>query len=164
MASRLLVLAMLVLALASCKRSAREWPPSMRTASADEVPAEVRAAKGDVALFVLYASWCSSCREELPGLDSLGKQRGVRFLAYSLDEEPQDFAEMLGERRYAFAFARIVPVDNAALRARVRELGGAYRDSIPYVAVLDRKGRLVREWSSNAPARDVERTIELLLE
>jgi thiol-disulfide isomerase/thioredoxin len=156
------VIVLILIALVACKRRVHDWPPAMRTASPAEMVGHVRAAKGEAVLFVLYASWCTSCRRELPAIDALGKRPGVRVLAYSLDEEPEDFGEMLEERAPSFPLVRLFPAgDSDALAARVRELGGDYRASIPYVAVFDRRGTLLGEWSGNAPPRDIDAALTL---
>jgi thiol-disulfide isomerase/thioredoxin len=52
-------------------------------------PQRLDSLRGSVAVISFWATWCGPCREELPRLSQLQRQyadRGVRFLAISIDE------------------------------------------------------------------------------
>jgi peroxiredoxin len=159
--------AALVLACAGCRRAShKDWPPAMVTATPEQTAARVRAAKGDVVVFVLYASWCTGCRAEIPGVDSVSAKlagRGLTVMAFSLDEDPVDYDEMLAGHKPTFPLVRVEPMRNADLVAAVRGLGGSYSESIPYTAVFDRQGNLVREWKDGVGARELEQAVSPLL-
>ncbi len=162
----LLVLA-LVAMCASCKKRKEEaWPASMRSVAPSAIATDVHAAKGSAVLFVLYASWCHSCREELPDIEALADKRradGLKLLAYSLDEDPGDFSEMLRDHPYRFDLVRLTPPGGPDLTASIHELGGTFRGSIPYAAVFGRDGRLVAE-STGASPDVLERAVTKALE
>jgi thiol-disulfide isomerase/thioredoxin len=165
---RCAVLVGLVATLPSgCRRATqKDWPPAMTTATPEQAAARVRAAKGEVVVFVLYASWCSGCRAEIPGVDSVSSKlsgRGMEVMAYALDEDPVDYDEMLADHTPSFPLVRVAPMTNADLVAAVRGLGGSYGESIPYTAVFDRQGTLVREWKDGVGARELEQTVSPLL-
>ncbi|UPT76035.1 MAG: TlpA family protein disulfide reductase [Elusimicrobiota bacterium] len=48
------------------------------------------ASRGKPVLVVFWATWCDSCREEMPALEKLSGRANGRFvvLAPSLDEDP----------------------------------------------------------------------------
>jgi peroxiredoxin len=163
-----LCLAFLILAVPQlgCRRATHQWPPAMTTATPAQTAASVRAAKGDVVVFVLYASWCTSCRAEIPRIDAMAGKlagRGVHVMAFSLDEDPGDYDEMLADHRPSFPLVRVEPMKNADLVAAVKDLGGSYTESIPYTAVFDRQGKLVREWRDGVAEDELERTVSPLL-
>ena len=156
-----------VFAAFGCRRATQhDWPTSMTTATPEQTAQAVRAAKGQVVVFVLYASWCSGCRAEIPGVDSVAAKlsgRGMRVMAYALDEDPADYDEMLSDHKPSFPLVRVEPMKNADLVAAVRGLGGSYGESIPYTALFDRDGKLVREWKDGVGASDLEQAVTPLL-
>jgi hypothetical protein len=89
--------------------------------------------------------------------------RGMHVMAFALDEDPVDYDELLAEHKPAFPLVRVEPMKNADLVAAVRGLGGSYGQSIPYTAVFDRQGNLVREWKDGVTAKDLEQTVTPLL-
>lgn len=147
------VFVLVALLSSGCKRHTETWPASMKTLAPAAVVHEVRAAKGSPVLLVLYASWCHSCRSELPDIEALAtrhRAEGLKLLAYSLDDDPNDFAEMLHERSYSFDFVRLAPPDGPALPRALDELGGSFRGAIPYVAVFDRQGKMLKDFTGGA--------------
>ena len=158
----------LVLALGACKkrRVSSDWPPNMRTTSATSASALVERAKGDVVLLVLYASWCSGCRAELPEVDRLGLKyegKGLRVVALSLDEDPQDYGELVSEQKLHFDLVRVAPLDNKELVRAIGAIGGTYSESIPYAALFDRQGKLAREWKDGSAGKQLDAAVTSLL-
>lgn len=150
-------LTLLVLFVGACKRSPRtkEWPAGMALEPAAQVVARVRA-PGAVTVFVIYASWCHSCRAELPMIADVAKAhaaKGLRVVALSTDEDPQDFAEMLAEQPIPFPLLRLERGPDGTLAAATKTFGGTYRNVIPYTALFDRSGALVKEWPEGDATR-----------
>jgi len=57
--------------------------------------------KGKVILLDIWASWCGPCREEMPLLDDMAarlKDKGIEFVAVSIDEEKAAAEAFLGAR------------------------------------------------------------------
>jgi thiol-disulfide isomerase/thioredoxin len=153
--------------LGGCKkRRVNEWPSSMHTTTAESASALVQRGKGDVVLLVLYASWCSGCRAELPDVDRVGLKyegKGLRVVALSLDEDPQDFGELVADQKLHFDLVRVAPMDNKALVRSIGVLGGSYGESIPYAALFDRTGKLTREWKDGSAGTQLETAVTSLL-
>ena len=157
----------LTIGLVGCKkRRVTDWPASMRTTTATSVSTLVQQDKGDVVLLVLYASWCSGCRAELPDVDRVGLKyegKGLRVVALSLDEDPQDYGELVSDQKLHFDLVRVAPLDNKELVRSIGSLGGTYGESIPYAALFDRSGKLVREWKDGSAGKELDLAVTSLL-
>src|SRR5205814_1742833 len=109
---------------------------------------------------------CPHCREELPMVDDVGAAfapLGVRTLAVSLDDDPEDFARLLEELSPRFPLVRVLAPAPGALADAMRAMGGHFRDTIPYVAIVDRNGHIARDWPPQHPSRhDLEESLRSL--
>lgn len=165
----LALLAVLTLASSSCRKRATpstDWPAGMKATTAHDSEDLVRSAKGSVVLYMLYASWCSGCRAELPGIDRLllkYKAQGLQLVALSLDDDPKDFDELLADQTLHFDLIRVAPVNNGELAIAIHDLGGNFVQAIPYAAVFNRSGKLVRDWPSGSLLGDIEKEIKASL-
>jgi thiol-disulfide isomerase/thioredoxin len=94
--------------------------------------------RGQVVLVNLWATWCGSCREEMPALERLYKtyrQRGLVVLGIDQGESAA----------VAAAFARKSGVHYPILIDEEQRYGGAYAAvGLPTSIVVDRQGRIVR--------------------
>jgi thiol-disulfide isomerase/thioredoxin len=81
-----------------------------------------------------WATWCESCREEMPSMDRLYREfkgKGFEIIAVNVKEKPQD----------ALAFARGLKVSYPLLMDTQGEVGllyGAF--GLPATYLIDRKG------------------------
>lgn len=144
-----LAAAVLAMATATGDHDVRGWPPGMRVQSPDEIPQLVRARRGQPVLVALYASWCDDCVAELPVIDDVDaryRARGLSVLAISLDDDPDDFAAMMRRPPRSLELVRAAPVDERVVADSMRRLGATWTGSIPYVALFDVSGKLLREW------------------
>jgi thiol-disulfide isomerase/thioredoxin len=135
-----------------------DWPPKLRTVEPEAAAAEIKATPGP-RLVVLWAAWCGDCRREMPDLDALAPiwaPRGLRILAYDIDETPEPLSRYLAARPLSLPFARLTTSDKSALQKMTAQLGGNYTGGIPYLALLDKSGKLVAEWTRGKPVDRAE--------
>ncbi len=72
---------------------ARPAPPETNT---QKMRALIAANKGKIVIVNVFASWCESCRAELPDLDSLGKKHpSVVIVGIDVDEKKEDMIPFL---------------------------------------------------------------------
>ncbi len=99
---------------------------------------------GRATIAVVFASWCTHCREEMPVLAELGaRQPQVRILGvnYRGHEEYEQRGDAVAVRRFVSEDApwlRVVPADDAVWAALGRP------PKVPTIYVFDRDRRLVR--------------------
>ena len=90
--SAALVLALLpAAALIGCGRGNSDLAPDFSLAARDGGTVTLSAQKGRVVLLNFWATWCDSCKDELPALQELQRARaagGFELLALSVDDEP----------------------------------------------------------------------------
>lgn len=97
--------------------------------------------RGKVVFLNFWATWCESCREEMPSMERLYREfkgKGLEIVAVNIKEKPQD----------ALAFARELKLTYPVLLDPEGEVGllyGAF--GLPATYVIDRKGvALARMW------------------
>lgn len=98
--------------------------------------------RGEVVVLNFWATWCPPCRAEIPGFIELQndlREKGVRFVGISLDEEGFDAVLPYAEKR---GINYDLVVDNG----RVARLYGGI-ESIPTTYLIDRSGRIRYEHS-----------------
>jgi len=145
-----------------------DWPAGLKVVTADEAVKEVVAARGKVTLLVYWAAWCPDCRHELPDLEAYAAElgpKGLRVLSYSIDEDPAPLTKLLAQGPIKLDYRRIAPNDKEAIIRATRTVGGAYTGGIPYMALFDKSGKLVREWTRGKPVprAEMEQIIKSLL-
>lgn len=97
--------------------------------------------RGKVVFLNFWATWCESCREEMPSMERLYKEfkgKGLEIVAVNIREKPRD----------ALAFARELKLSYPVLLDPEGEVGllyGAF--GLPATYLIDRKGVvLARMW------------------
>ncbi|MFT3706560.1 MAG: TlpA disulfide reductase family protein [Archangium sp.] len=117
--------------------------------------------KGKVVVVNFWATWCPPCREEMPYLLSLVKEReanGVVLVAVNNDD-------LDGQREAVTNFVRQYPDLKKWVALGRPEIGMAYQvEALPSVYVLDRKGRLVASHRGQATESQLRRWIEKAME
>ena len=118
---------------------------------------EVRVPADDpraVTVLDFWASWCQGCRQTLPALDALYRERkaeGVVVIGVCLDEHEEDARALLASLGPSF------PMVNDPYM----QLARAYRAyQIPLTFVIDREG--VVRWAGRHPNR-VREAVDVLL-
>ncbi|HEY1911222.1 MAG TPA: TlpA disulfide reductase family protein [Vicinamibacterales bacterium] len=127
--------------------------PKLALRTVDGKPYDLAALRGKIVLLDFFASWCGTCRQELPHLKtSYAKYQHdptVVFLLVSIDEDAKRLDRYLDEMKFPFPVARL-------------DIGQAERsmgfDNVPSTYYLDRNG-IVRyqivgaESHGDSPAR-----------
>ena len=97
--------------------------------------------RGKVVFLNFWATWCESCRDEMPSMERLYQEfkgKGLEIVAVNIKEKPQD----------AVAFARELKLTYPVLLDSEGEVGllyGAF--GLPATYLIDRKGVvLARMW------------------
>jgi thiol-disulfide isomerase/thioredoxin len=96
--------------------------------------------KGNVLLINFWATWCPSCREEIPDFIALQREyadKGLQVIGISI-EEPEPVGEYLD-------FVKInYPVLTSGDEGMIlsRRLGNIL-EGVPYTLVVDRQGKIV---------------------
>ncbi len=142
-----------VVLLASCGA-----PPASRSApdftlkTLDGKSVTLSALRGKPVLLNFWATWCESCKEEMPALESLHKRLDGKaaVLGASLDsafaEDVPPFA-----KRHGLTFPLIDAAGPAAAAYAVR--------SLPATFLIDAEGRITRRWLGPLDIRAVENDI-----
>jgi thiol-disulfide isomerase/thioredoxin len=129
-------LAVVLVALLGCAAGPRAASPAWR-----QVAAKVELA-GAPAVFVVFASWCSHCRDELAMLGELHAERPeLRIVGLNAYEDWEDRSNPAQLAAYVAEHAPWLPVVRAD-EALLAALGGVPK--IPSLFVFDAEGRLVK--------------------
>jgi peroxiredoxin len=112
--------------------------------------------KGKVVLVNIWATWCGPCRQEMPKLDRLYRDRQSQgFIVFGLSDESIDQQRKFLER---------VPVTYPLLTFS-EGVPNLYRDIARYPAIflIDRQGRLQPAPGPDQPFAKVEAAVDALL-
>jgi peroxiredoxin len=114
------------------------------------------AQKGRVVLLNFWATWCDSCREELPELEDLQKRAGDRYvlLAISVDDDPAKVVPPF-VRRHGLSFP-VAYGDQSTLRAYAVS-------SLPTTYLIGPDGAIARRYVGPLDEAAVENDILALL-
>jgi len=116
----------------------------------------LRDQRGKVVLVNIWATWCGPCRNEMPKLDRLYRERKDQgFIVFGLSDEDVDVQQK---------YLKEVPVSYPLLTLR-GQVPNIYRDIARYPAIflIDRQGRLQPAPSPEQPFGKVEAAVDGLL-
>ena len=92
--------------------------------------------RGEVVMLNFWASWCTSCRQEMPLLDALYKKYkklGFTLMAVNVDEDPSLAIEYLKEVQVSF------PI----LYDTTNKVSKSYKvEAMPTTVIIDRDGKM----------------------
>lgn len=142
-------------------------PQGLQAVTAGEVLARARANKSGVRGLVVnvWASWCGSCREEVPLLlkvrDAVAG-RGLPFAFVSADQ-PQDFAKAVEQLRgWGVALPGWV-VAPGSMGDFKRSMSPSWRGGIPATFLFDAKGQLRHAWEGPILEEEIAPKLEAYL-
>lgn len=147
---------LLLLALAACGAPAgsRQAPSLVLPDLAGKV-VSLSSYRGKPVLVNFWATWCDSCKEEMPALQELSGRSGGRYavIAVSLDED------LAAVPRFAKAYRLNFPI----LLADREVVDGYAVRGLPTAYLIDADGRISRRWVGPLDVRAVENDILALL-
>ena len=126
----------------------------------------VSAHRGKILVVDFWATWCATCREELPRLIALYlkyKEKGFDLITISCDEPEQEMgaaewiARKAAPRPY---YIRRVNSDDAFINAIDPKWSGA----LPALFLFDRSGHQVRSLIGETDMKQLESAVQKLLE
>jgi thiol-disulfide isomerase/thioredoxin len=125
----------------------------------------VEAHKGKVILYNFWATWCDSCRAELPHLIRLQaklKSQGFELIAISADEPEQDAAAQKVLKQFAVpgpVYRKQANDDDRFINSIDTKWSGA----LPALFLYDKSGRKVRSFIGETDMGTLEAAIRKLL-
>jgi thiol-disulfide isomerase/thioredoxin len=121
--------------------------------------------KGKVVLYSFWATWCDSCRAEMPQLIKLQarlKARGLELVTISADEPDQAAAAEKVLKQFGSpspAYRKQARKDEQFIDAIDPDWSGA----LPALFLYDRSGRKVRSFIGETEMATIEAAIQKLL-
>ena len=116
--------------------------------------------RGQVLVVNYWATWCTPCREEIPGFVRLQERygsRGLQFVGIAIDQ-PDKVAEFAIEFRINYPLL-LGGLETIELLRQAGNRAGV----LPYTLVIDRKGNLVSREHGGLKEAKLERTLLPLL-
>ena len=121
--------------------------------------------KGKVVLYQFWATWCDSCRAEMPQLIKLNeklKSRGFELVTISADDPEQDAdAEKIIKQNRAPepAYRKDTKKDEQFINA----IDPAWSGALPAMFLYDRNGRKVKSFIGETDTATIEAAVSKLL-
>ena len=147
--------------IADAKVSEGEPAPTFEAKLIGNQKFNLEAAKGQVVILHFWATWCSTCLEEMPALNDFynkHKEQGLKVVAISMNDanEDQEVVKYLDKFKFDSAFNR-----NSSFKGYGRVW------HLPLTFVIDKKGIVRRNGQSDATVLNeklLEKTVTPLLE
>jgi len=149
----------------SAKASAVSLPEGIETVDAAKLLGLAAAPSSRGLVINVWASWCGSCRQEVPMLLVLRDKlagRGVDLLFVSADE-PQDFAKVVDLARSWSVRLPALAVAPGTLGNFKRALSPDWRGGIPATFLIDQKGKLRHFWEGPILEEEIAPVVERFL-
>lgn len=130
--------------------------PTLVLRGLDGKPADFAAYRGKPVLVNFWATWCPTCREEMPALQEMYGRNVGKFalIGVSLDDEPAKVVPPFAQAN-KITFPLFVSDRPSLNEWAVRGL--------PTTFLLDADGRIVKRWMGGLDASAVENDILALL-
>lgn len=114
--------------------------------------------KGKVLLVDFWATWCKPCIAVMPDLQKLHDRyagRGFAVVGVSIDEGGAKDVQPFLARRKQLTYPMLLDQNGVWEKWGVR--------AIPAMFLVDRDGRIVRQWTGKVDKKEVERAVAALL-
>jgi thiol-disulfide isomerase/thioredoxin len=137
----------------------RKPAPKLTGASISGTPIDLTAYHGKPVVVNFFASWCSPCKAEAPGLARLAHRFGGRMQMMAVDNAAQDSraAARRFVRRYGWTFPIVYdPTDHLAYRFGL--LGQ------PTTFVIDQQGRIAWSHAGQISSATIAHVVSSLLQ
>lgn len=138
--------------------------PANRTAAPDFTVStlaggtwSLAAQRGHVVVVNFFATWCPPCRAETPDLVKLAADygpKGVSFIALSMDQDGPDVVRPF-VKKYGMEYPVAMAQPGSAIAADIT--------GIPVTKIIDRHGRIAREYVGMISADQVKADLDSLL-
>jgi thiol-disulfide isomerase/thioredoxin len=150
----------------SARASALALPDGLQTVDAAKLLGLAAAPSSRGLVINVWASWCGSCRQEVPMLlalrDKLGG-RGVELVFVSADE-PQDFAKVVALAREWDVALPAFALAPGTLGNFKRALSPDWRGGIPATFLIDPQGKLRHLWEGPILEEEIAPIVERFLQ
>ena len=130
--------------------------PEYQAATLDARPWTLSEHRGKVVLLNFWATWCSPCRMETPGLVRLARElagRDFEIAGVALDDEVDPVRRFADG--YHIPYPVLVPAPGDLLASRM--------ESVPTTFLIDRQGRVAKTYYGAESERVFRQDIERLL-
>lgn len=123
-------------------------PSGIKPVTGGEVLGRAREPGVKALVINVWASWCGSCREEVPLLMKVRDSFASRGIAFSFvaADEPQDFAKAAEQMRGWGAALPALAVAPGGMGAFKRSMSPSWRGGIPATFLFDATGKLRHLW------------------
>ncbi len=113
--------------------------------------------KGQVALIDFWATWCAPCVKAMPDLQKLHDRfagKGFTVVGVAIDEDGmKSVAPFLAKRKFTYPI--LLDTENVWQSYGVR--------AVPALFLVDKSGRIVRQWTGKVDKKEVERAVAELV-
>lgn len=150
------ILAAFVLVLAACGDTAgSRQAPDLVLPDLSGKTVTLASFRGKPVLVNFWATWCDTCRVEMPELEEMSRRSGGRFavIGVSLDDDPAEVPPFA--KRHKLTFPLLIADRKAVAGYAVRGLPTAF--------LIDAEGRIARRWAGAMDVGAMENDILGLL-
>lgn len=120
-------------------------------------------------LLFLFTSWCPFCKREFPIVEAIAQeyeQQGIVFYPLSIENDILKLSEFMVTEHPDFAYTPHFLLKNAhvSFNFALHNTGSSFKGGIPYIALLDKSGKMVAEFSGFVDKATLKTTLDRYLE
>ncbi len=104
--------------------------------------------KGEVVMISFWATWCAPCKQEMPHLDAIRQDFGVKVLSISTDDARASSKVKAYIRSRGYGFTVLLDKDSTV----VSEYNPS--KSLPYTVLIDRSGKIHKVFQGFKPGEE----------